>query len=222
MPTITVRRFTAPLLLALALAALFITSGTRSAAAHDALAQAVPTADDTVTSALPAVTLTFSETPMSEFANALILRVTGPSGVSVTTGPPEADGTTLTAPVALREAGTHTVEWQSVSSDGHAISGAYTFTYAGPLPSAPTPVTPEDAPTSTATPAEAPTETATAFPSPPSSESDSGSNNAVPLIIGTTLVAALLLAVLLALRYFHLKRQRGDQTPSPTSPASDA
>jgi hypothetical protein len=65
-------------------------------------------------------------------------------------------------PVTITETGLHTVTWQSVSSDGHTISGSYTFSYAGPIGDEP--VTLETA-TVTAPPTAAPAAEPTASPS---------------------------------------------------------
>lgn len=223
MTTTSSRRLIAPLLLAMALAALSITGGTRLAAAHDALAQAVPAAGDTVTTDLSSVTLTFSEAPMSEFASALILRVTGPSGGSITTGTPEAEGTTLTTQVSVVEAGAHTVAWQSVSSDGHPISGSYTFTYAGPLPtSAPVSPSPDAAETPVTTENPSSSQMPVASDESPGASGGVGSGGAGPLVAGVAVSAALLAGILVALRYARLRRRRLGQDRPASGAGSDA
>lgn len=194
-----------PFLLVLAMAAGFTLSGARTASAHDALASAVPAADQTVTEKLAQITLTFSETPLADFANAIALEVTAPSGSSAITGPPKAEGTTLTAVVGMTETGPHRVTWQSVSSDGHTIAGTYTFTYAGPLPSTePTPITTpvENAPPSAAT---APDTSETITAASTSSAALPAPSSLPSLITGVTAVAALILIPLIVI---HIRRRQ--------------
>jgi methionine-rich copper-binding protein CopC len=218
------RNLVAALFVMLALAAGLAVLDARPAAAHDALAQAVPAADETVTTELSSVTLTFSETPLAEFANAIALNVTDPAGASVTTGAPVADGTTLSVPVEVTEAGLHTVTWQSVSSDGHTISGTYTFTYAGPVAAA-APATPVPAAStpaasasdSTSAEEEAPTSAAT------HSATEPASSNLIPWIAGATALAVLILipvTVILALRA-RRRKKAGTADPAETAGAQE-
>ena len=196
------------LLVMLALAAGLAVLDARPAAAHDALAQAVPAADETVTTELSSVTLTFSETPLAEFANAIALNVTDPAGTSVTTGAPVADRTTLSVPVKVAEAGLHTVTWQSVSSDGHTISGTYTFTYAGPVAAA-APTTPAPAASTPAASASDPAEEEAPTSAATHSATEPASSNLIPWIAGATALAVLILIpviVILALRARRRKK----------------
>lgn len=198
------RNLVTALFVMLALAAGLAVLDARPAAAHDALAQAVPAADETVTTELSSVTLTFSETPLAEFANAIALNVTDPAGTSVTTAAPVADGTTLSVPVEVTVAGLHTVTWQSVSSDGHTISGTYTFTYAGPVAAAaPTTPAPDASTPAASAEEEAPTSAAT------HSATEPASSNLIPWIAGATALAVLILIpviVILALRARRRKK----------------
>jgi methionine-rich copper-binding protein CopC len=204
-------RLLLPLALVPLLGAGLALTGARPAAAHDALALAVPAADETVTSELAAVALTFSETPLAEFANAIALNVTGPTGASVTTGDPSADGTTLTVPVEITEQGQHTVTWQSVSSDGHTISGTYAFSYAGPL------AAPEPAPTATVPAAVAPSAEATgpASSAPTHSPTEEPTSNVVPWIAGVTAFVALMLIPLIVVRVLRARRHRRAEAAVP-------
>ena len=211
------------LLVMLALAAGLAVLDARPAAAHDALAQAVPAADETVTTELSSVTLTFSETPLAEFANAIALNVTDPSGASVTTGAPVADGTTLSVPVEVTEAGLHTVTWQSVSSDGHTISGTYTFTYAGPIAAA-APTTPAPAASTPAasTPAASPSATAEpTAPDPTQTAAGPASTNSIPLIIGVTTFAALMLIPLIVVRLLRARRRKKAEMAAPETAGTE-
>lgn len=206
------RNLVTALFVMLALAAGLAVLDARPAAAHDALAQAIPAADETVTTELSSVTLTFSETPLAEFANAIALNVTDPTGASVTTGAPVAEGTTLSVPVEVSEAGLHTVTWQSVSSDGHTISGTYTFTYAGPVAAA-APTTPAPA---ASTPAASPSATAEpTAPDPTQTAAGPASTNSIPLIIGVTTFAALMLIPLIVVRLLRARRRKKAEMAAP-------
>lgn len=212
------RNLVTALFVMLALAAGLAVLDARPAAAHDALARAVPAADETVTSELSSVTLTFSETPLAEFANAIALNVTDPTGASVTTGAPVAEGTTLSVPVEVSEAGLHTVTWQSVSSDGHTISGTYTFTYAGPVAAA-APTTPAPA---ASTPAASPSATAEpTAPDPTQTAAGPASTNSIPLIIGVTTFAALMLIPLIVVRLLRARRRKKAEMAAPETAGTE-
>jgi methionine-rich copper-binding protein CopC len=216
------RNLVTALFVMLALAAGLAVLDARPAAAHDALAQAVPAADETVTTELSSVTLTFSETPLAEFANAIALNVTDPAGASDTTGAPVADGTTLSVPVEVTEAGLHTVTWQSVSSDGHTISGTYTFTYAGPVAAA-APLTPAPAASTPAASASAPAEEEAPTSAATHSATEPASSNLIPWIAGATALAVLILipvTVILALRA-RRRKKAGTADPAETAGAQE-
>ena len=212
------RNLVTALFVMLALAAGLAVLDARPAAAHDALARAVPAADETVTTELSSVTLTFSETPLAEFANAIALNVTDPAGTSITTGAPVAEGTTLSVPVEVTEAGLHTVTWQSVSSDGHTISGTYTFTYAGPVAAA-APTTPAPA---ASTPAASPSATAEpTAPDPTQTAAGPASTNSIPLIIGVTTFAALMLIPLIVVRLLRARRRKKAEIAAPETAGTE-
>jgi methionine-rich copper-binding protein CopC len=218
MPFPPLRNLVTALFVMLALAAGLAVLDARPAAAHDALAQAVPAADETVTTELSSVTLTFSETPLAEFANAIALNVTDSAGTSVTTGAPVAEGTTLSVPVEVSEAGLHTVTWQSVSSDGHTISGTYTFTYAGPVAAA-APTTPAPA---ASTPAASPSATAEpTAPDPTQTAAGPASTNSIPLIIGVTTFAALMLIPLIVVRLLRARRRKKAEMAAPETAGTE-
>lgn len=208
------RNLVTALFVMLALAAGLAVLDARPAAAHDALARAVPAADETVTTELSSVTLTFSETPLAEFANAIALNVTDPAGTSITTAAPVADGTTLSVPIEVTEAGLHTVTWQSVSSDGHTISGTYTFTYAGPVAAA-APTTPAPAASTPAATAEeeAPTSAAT------HSATEPASSNLIPWIAGATALAVLILIPVIVILALRARRRKKAETADPAETA---
>lgn len=100
----------------------------QAASAHDNLLEASPAAGETVTE-LDTVALTFSA-ELIDFGQASYAQVQGPDGLYYETSCSTIDMNVLTTPVALGEAGTYSVVWNAVSSDGHPISASYEFTYA--------------------------------------------------------------------------------------------
>jgi len=141
------------------------------ATAHDALAGSTPGIDETVTTPIAQVQLTFNEAPLAGFDTGIAIAVLDPAGTDVSTGEITIDNTTLTKAVSPTTAGAYQVLWQTVSADGHPISGQYGFTYAvEPMPTVSTTPTVTETPepttapaeTSTDAPAETPTETAAA------------------------------------------------------------
>jgi hypothetical protein len=84
--------------------------------------------------------LGFNEPPLTDFASAIAIEVRDAAGANIVTDPVSIVDSTLTVPVAPTAQGAYTVLWQTVSSDGHPVSGEYGFTYAGPV-AAPTPTT---------------------------------------------------------------------------------
>ncbi|GIF47376.1 hypothetical protein DFJ67_6806 [Asanoa ferruginea] len=104
------------------------------ASAHTKLSKAVPAAKATVTKPLETVTLTFSG--LIKQAGTKVV-VTGADGSAYQVDGAKALDKTITQPVSPLGVGVITVAWQTVSGDGHKISGSYTFTnkYAPPAPS---------------------------------------------------------------------------------------
>lgn len=111
-------------LIAAASAALLTAS---PAAAHDNLLQSNPEPDSTVTS-LENVELTFSG-DLIDFSQSSFAQVQGPDGLYYESSCSTIDLNVLTTPVALGPAGTYTIVWNAVSSDGHPISESYQFQY---------------------------------------------------------------------------------------------
>jgi methionine-rich copper-binding protein CopC len=136
------------------------------AAAHGQFVRSVPAAGETVTEALEAIYLYFSEKPTSN----AYLAVTAPSGVRVdrlwSHGPTEeitpavhewyhqADGrwvvraysTAYSAMIPIAywpEAGDYKVEYLSVATDGQPVRGEFTFAYTGPVSELPADFVPQ-------------------------------------------------------------------------------
>ena len=169
------------------------------AQAHDELLGSDPAADSTL-DALPAqLTLTFSG-EIADDAGASVVEVTDASGASLVDGTPTAQDNVLTQPLTGEASGAVTVLWKVVSSDGHPISGEFTFTVAG----APTPTetaTPTPTETSAPTQSAEPTPTVTSEP-----VADEGSS-ALPWIIAGVLALALIAAVV----YLLVSRSRREK-----------
>lgn len=191
------------------LAALLITFGvvvaTASPAhAHDELLGSDPVADSAL-DALPAqLTLTFSA-EIADDEGASVVEVTDAGGTSLTAGAPTVNDNVLTQPLAGEASGAVTVLWKVVSSDGHPISGEFTFTVAGAPAPAPT-ETVAPTPSETAAPSETaePTPTSTAIAP---EDADSTFADVWPWVLFGIIAAALAGAVL----YLLVSRVRRDK-----------
>jgi methionine-rich copper-binding protein CopC len=155
------------------------------AQAHDELESTDPAADSTVEALPDHLTLTFSGVLATD-AGASEVAVTDSAGTSLVDGAPVVADTVLTQQLTGTASGAITVLWKVVSSDGHPISGEYSFTVTGaPTPTPTATPTPTDAESSS--PTSEPTESAT--PAPPADE-DSGSD-VWPWVLGIIIVAAI-------------------------------
>ncbi|GAA1738933.1 copper resistance CopC family protein [Microbacterium paludicola] len=185
----------------------------QAASAHDNLLEASPAPGATV-AALDTVTLTFSA-ELIDFGRASYAQVQGPDGLYYETSCSTIDLNVLTTPVALGEAGTYTIDWNAVSSDGHPISESYEFTYAPAEGVEPALGWDEPAcrnddtrmqPGAAPEPTEQPESTANASAPQPSTtettetENDSGGPVAAAVIGAGALVAAAFVGGLFALR----------------------
>jgi copper resistance protein C len=102
------------------------------AAAHDRLTASNPAAGSTVTTAIDTVTLTFS-VPVKQ--QQTTVAVTGPDGVNKAGAAARSVDRNVLQVVGPLPTGVITVVWRTVSADGHAIEGTFTFTNAAPAPS---------------------------------------------------------------------------------------
>lgn len=188
-----------------------------SASAHDELVSSDPAADATV-SALPAeIALTFSGLVSTE-AGANEIAVTDASGTSLVDGAPTVDDTVVTQKLTGEASGAITVIWKVVSSDGHPVSGQYSFEVTGAPTPTPTPSPTQTATSSPTTPVESPTQTGTPAP-PPTDASTSGA--VWPWIVGGILLAAVLGAVIYLLAS-RAKRDRDLAAARPHAVPGDA
>ncbi len=182
------------------LAAVFLLSGIAVVAtatpafAHAELIDSNPAEDAALATPPQQVVLTFNE-PVTLGANPVT--VTGPGGASWTVGAPVADGAVLTAPVqASGPAGTYSIIYEVVSTDGDDVTGAVTFTLtAAVAPPATTTTTTTELTTTTEAP---PTTTSVA---PAAGEpTDDGGVPAWVWVLGAVVVLAVGVVVVLRLR----------------------
>lgn len=127
MTTLTSRpaRPTALLALAAALTLAVLAVLPLPAHAHDTLIETDPSDGETLETSPEAITLTYSADILEVSP---VVRIDDADGETVSEVTPTVDGPTVTAeleePLA---AGTYTVQWRVVSSDGHPIEGSFTF-----------------------------------------------------------------------------------------------
>jgi methionine-rich copper-binding protein CopC len=109
---------------------LVLALGSAPAAAHDYLVSTSPEADATVDVPPTSVDLTFNRSLLG-VAPAMI--VTGPAGETLVEGTPEIRDAVASMPMpSSMPEGTYRVAWSVVSSDGHRIQGAFTFSVGAP------------------------------------------------------------------------------------------
>lgn len=114
--------------LALGIAGVGLFALTGQALAHAHLKSAIPAVNGTVATAPRELDLSFSESLNLTFTG---VKVIGPDKVPVGTGHAAlgaGDDATLVVPLAVTlAAGTYTVNWHALSTDGHKTSGSYDF-----------------------------------------------------------------------------------------------
>lgn len=131
--------------------------------AHDELVSSYPTAGSTLTGSPAEITLSFSGELMTDMQSA-VAEVIAPNGDNIATDDPDVSTTSFTQHLAADPPdGIFTVRWKVVSSDGHPISGEYTYTVQALATE-----TPATSPTPNADAADA--ETATSTQTPTASE----------------------------------------------------
>ena len=171
------------------------------AQAHDTLLESDPADGATLETSPEAITLTFSADILDVSP---LVRITDESGEQLAEITPSVDGPVATA--TLEEplpAGTSTVQWRVVSSDGHPIEGTFEVTVEQDAAAEETTEAPaeesspaeESAPAETTAPAEE-GEQATAE----AAEEESGSSMTPLLIVLGVAVVGAVVAVLLIMR----------------------
>jgi copper transport protein len=113
----------------LAVAGVAVPSG--AASAHAELIESTPASGAHLLEPPGQITLRFSE-PVEVLDDAIAMLDDG--GNRVELGAPVVDGATVTAAVPDLADAAYVVDWQVVSSDGHPISGAFTFTVGDATP----------------------------------------------------------------------------------------
>lgn len=165
------------------------------AQAHDTLLESDPADGATLETSPEAITLTFSADILEVSP---LVRITDENGEQLAEITPSVDGPVATA--TLEEplpAGTSTVQWRVVSSDGHPIEGTFEVTVEQDAAAEETTEAPaeESAPAETTAPAEE-GEQATAE----AAEEESGSSMTPLLIVLGVAVVGAVVAVLLIMR----------------------
>ncbi|MFY0409398.1 copper resistance protein CopC [Solicola sp. PLA-1-18] len=181
-----------------------------TASAHDSLVSSSPAADSTIDTAPTEIRLRFSEEVVPTAPTVAV----STAGVDLPAAQASTEGTLVTRPLpATLEPGRYDVTWRVVSSDGHAISGTFTFSSTDPVAQAPAPAPAPRSPTiaPTATPpsptvaSSASGDSATASPAPDNSAYTTG----IWVGSGLLFVAAAALTAPVALRRY---RRRGTTT----------
>jgi methionine-rich copper-binding protein CopC len=165
------------------------------ASAHDELLDLEPGNKVVVTTPPTQVQLVFGAAALPVGTQ---IRVTGPAGKVVSTGPVaiSTDGSTVVEKLTTGLAdGVYRVDWRVTSADGHPVSGTYTFTLqaAATTPSASATT---DAPASTP-PTSTPSVATTTGGSGGSTSSGSGANTG--LVVGLAILAAAVAGAAFAL-----------------------
>ncbi|OBI78335.1 copper resistance CopC family protein, partial [Mycobacterium sp. E740] len=100
-------------------------SGAGTAAAHATRIASDPAENATLTQSPTSVSATFNEEMQPQFA---AMTVVGPDGNLWSTGEPHVDGAVLSVGVRpLGPSGTYTVNYRATSTDGHVVSGSWSF-----------------------------------------------------------------------------------------------
>jgi methionine-rich copper-binding protein CopC len=96
--------------------------------AHDEMVSSYPEANSTITSSPAEITLSFSGELIAGMQSAVV-EVIASDGQNIAKDAPSGDGIYITQHLTPDPpAGLFTVRWKVVSSDGHPISGEYTYT----------------------------------------------------------------------------------------------
>jgi copper resistance protein C len=189
------------------LAAALLVGGTAPALAHEQFESSEPAEGDTLAEVPTRIVLTFSGNVVDPEPQ-VVLR--NEDGGSVGEALPVVDGPTVTLPLDPSLAnGLYTVEWGIDSSDGHAVSGEFSFAVEAPRTAAPSTAAPNTAGSTAAAPT---TEAApTAAPGDPQDEAvdeaaaaEDSSAAGWWLVVG---VAALAIAAAVAV--VVVRRRRG-------------
>lgn len=118
--------------IAVAIAFATLSLNPMAASAHDQVVATNPVAGSTVEAGVIDVSVSFGEDIMKTQDNAgAVIEVLGPDGSESTTwsnGCAAVDGVKESTMVDLATPGLYTVNWRSISSDGHSNEGTFEFT----------------------------------------------------------------------------------------------
>lgn len=177
------------------------------AQAHDELVSSYPEAGSTITGSPAEITLSFSGELIAGMQSGAVEVIT-PDGQNIATDAPSEDGTSITQHLTPNPpAGMFTVRWKVVSSDGHPISGEYTYTVA---PTDAVPSSPAATP-STAPQTPAPTATETSADNGYGGETSGGGDTfAILAVVGGVVVLGGALVIVLMVGRERRRRDRAD------------
>ena len=116
-----------------AIAALsFSLFSTSAASAHDEVVSTDPASGEQFEAGLIPVTVNFNEEVLvTEGNEGIEIRVSDSQGVQQPTACLSAGGTSISVLTSLAATDDYTVDWRSVSSDGHATEGTFKFSVTG-------------------------------------------------------------------------------------------
>ena len=182
------------------------------ASAHDQVVSTSP-ADGASVAALTKVSVSFSE-PVLDVASANRIVVTGPDG-AVSGELTTADKVITYTFASPLPGGAYRVQWRAASSDGHPVSGTFSFTVKAaattpPMSTATAAGTPTASASVTATPL-ATTPATTQATTAPADQPASSSSSWGPWLLGALVLAALAATALIV----SAKRRAGDEGPQP-------
>jgi methionine-rich copper-binding protein CopC len=184
-----------------------------TASAHDELLDLQPGNKVVVSTPPTQVQLVFGAPAMPLGTQ---VRVTGPTGAMVSTGPASVDGGNVVQMLSggLVD-GVYRVDWRVTAADGHPVSGTYTFTLkAASTATSPAPaVSGSSAVVPTATSAPAASASSTSRPSASGSSASGGSAStesgpSTGLVVGLSLMAAAVAGAMFA----FMRRRNGAST----------
>ncbi|MCK9926798.1 copper resistance protein CopC [Frankia sp. Mgl5] len=112
----------------------------RPAWAHSTLRSTDPADGSTLEAPPTRISLVFSEAVWADYATVAVTRA---GGGQIPADPPQVTDTTLSVAVRDVTAGDYHVTWRVVSTDGHPISGEFSFAVAAPPAAVATTATPE-------------------------------------------------------------------------------
>lgn len=168
-------------------------AGSGAAQAHSELVSSTPSDGDSLSEIPTEIVLEFNEN-IQEIGNEIV--VVDPEGTPVADGEMVVDGPTVTQPISVGASGEYTVTWRVVSSDGHPISGEFTYELDAPATEETTEeATTEEAPETTEDASET---AATSVDAGEAGDVETSGSAALPVMIGLgvlVLVGVVILAV---------------------------